>query len=723
MKVTNARSPYVHVGKDNLLPAKFVSALIVTSAPGFHQHTYGNGSVNLDTTLALLFKDCDTEQDISDVRDSLADMFSRFRLADQIVAKIWQKPYQSIVPNLIQLSVPEIEEGMSSVLSQASALTTVPFMTEMFLTACDPLKIVHPYAGFSYFEDRNKRHPDDFELQLEMAKLEMKALLEQHTFSFVAKAGKGFIPKSIITDMAETFTELAIGMRRLGYYNDYLMDSYYIIAKLAGNDSLITAGIPKSVADSRAVAELRANLTFTQLALQHAPENIVTAEWDLQHAVDTVVEQLYLSKRIQPKDLSTSVAHYRYTNVIDGRSNVVGGVLSPHLTTTFDTEVAVFTELDNLTKHRDGTKLPTYSAVLSGMFEPLSTTNIFNRAHQASVSLLSIGRIHEGDDDSRSTLLNISQISENDVLHLAAAKADALYYHVTDDRELVLIFKKELNGLRVKMEELAFADVVYTDDPSTLILCCESFDEKTAFVYKKKSIDEKSWRSRFLDIAPHLRNFSTESKFQFIVDNNSLSVQTNLVSLLHLRARTRAELIHDQHVADWMTDSFIAPFVALSVVMPELRAMADDEYVVEPGFIQLGHIIASALEPIMRTRHFQVVVEDLIRRAANRSPKEAREASYQKLHQAHLLKQVQIEAALFIMSSIGLTTDISLISGSSRMSDDVIDLFRTAFNVSDATSSIDVNTIYETVLGKSHYYQHLIGAALADIDKSMQEMD
>jgi hypothetical protein len=243
-------------------------------------------------------------------------------------------------------------------------------------------------------------------------------------------------------------------------------------------------------------------------------------------------------------------------------------------------------------------------------------------------------------------------------------------------------------------------------------------------VYNKKSIDDKSWRSRFLDITRHIRNFASESKFQFVVDDQSLSVQTNLVNLLHLRARTRAVLIHDEHVADWVTDSFLTPFVTLGVVMPTLNAMATEEYVADPAFIQLSHILAAALEPVMKSRHFQIVVEDLIRRAANRAPAEAREASYQKLHQAHLLKQVQIEAALFIMKTVGLTADIDVdLTTEGRHSEFVKQMLHDACGLSDDQKELEISSIYANVLKKSHYYQHLIGAALADIDRTLEELE
>jgi hypothetical protein len=552
----------------------------------------------------------------------------------------------------------------------------------------------------------------------------MAQLLSQNTLSFRATNNTRFIPESMITQMTEVFGDIAMGMRRLGYLNQYLMDAYYVVSKLAGKKSLLTAGIPRSLIDSQSVNELRSNMTFMQLAIANAPHDILTAEWDLQKAVDAVVENLFLSKRLQIVDLSTSVSHYRYTCVKDGRANVVGGVLSPNLKAEFETDVAIFADVDNYTAHKTGTRLPTYTSIIGGIFEPFSGANLFNRAHLSATALMSHGSIKESDEASRSALVIVSELSPSDLEHLAAAKADNMYYHVNEDREFELIYKKNLEGLRVKTADLPFADVVYTNDAATLILACQSFDETSVYAYKKKSIDKNTWRSRFLDIDGHLKQFSTEERFVFTIDDQAIAIQTNLLSLLHLRKRSNAVLIDDSNIAKWTTDAMLAPFIALSLTNRDLLEGVGTEAISNPAFIQTAHLLVSALEPIMRTRHFKIIVRDLIRRTANKAPEDVRESSYQKLHQTHLLRQVQVEAALYIMKTVGMI-DVLQSEDTDEYVGGIIGDFCSSLTGDSRTEATqcELSDIFNAVLLRSNYYQHLIGAELIDVDHAIEELE
>jgi hypothetical protein len=671
-----------------------------------------------------MLMDCETLEEIIEIRDELATAFNAFTLPKKIINAIFTKPSQYITPKLEQMGVVLIENGIASSLDKTPGLTkTVPLLTEMMIDGLAPLNIVQPSAGFTFIEERKHRHPSLFTLHKELAKLEMVHLFEQNTLSFRAKTNR-FMPESMLKQMTEVFAEISMGLRRTGYYNQYLDDVLYVLAKLASKESLLTSGIPKSVADSRSVTELRQNYTFNSLAISNAPDILVTAEWDLQKACDTVLEALYLSKRLRIVDLSTSVSHYRYSNIVDGRSNLVGGVLSPHVKPEYNSDVAVFASIDNITNHKTGTKLPSYTDILTGMTEPLNKSNMFAHSHIASTALMSHCHITESDEKSRSTLLCIANLAPDDLAHLAAVKADGVFYHFDRIGDAVtLVYKKELQGLRLKADDLPFADVVYTTDPATLLLSCQPFEEKSAFVYRKKAIDQRSWSCRFLDIDKHTLEFNSDERFVATIENSSLAIQTNLLSLLSLRRRLNAVMLEDHNIRDWMTGAMMAPIVALSLSDNQIL---DDSLTPSsnPAFIQTSHLLVASLEPIMKTRQFKMIVRGLIRRIAGKADSDMRDLSYQKLHQVHLHKQLQIDVALFILKSIGVINGVRVATDDQTYVDEVLTRFGHSVEGPDAViTSVKIDTVVKSVLKRSHYFAHLIGAELVDMNQSLDDID
>lgn len=656
MEFTTAKD--VTANLTGLQAHSFGTAIVQKRTPGAFTYEFGKGSLALEAVISYLLAGSSTAPIMARNVDALAEIL----LDDAKLTRVWNELFPSMTqflsPDQHLFSVNDIQGAFTKVLGAKAITGATSTMTEIMVEALSGTRFVSRTEGYSYREMRTVRFPDYDDMVREFLRAEVISHMKAEPLRLRFDAKK-FSPVFLLTEFKTMCSRLGRALSKIGYNYDALHDSLYAVYTYLTCKGSIATRLPAEVANSGELAELVANVTFVAAAYKMAIKQPRDGNWNLRNNMAKAIQILNLSDRYDIVSIATAVGHCRYSNVVDPRSNLLGGVLSFAAPIWHKPEVALIHEhKTNGVGLLQAVRLERYSESFNGLISPVQGWDVNRAAHDIVESVVSVARISELDDDPRSTLWTIGALDPLDLIHIAVHKADRVFLPKSKSTETSLdnrlVFEKDLKGLRLFAASVPFEGVVQTADAATLLLCCQSFDNELTFDMSGQAVPDFVWDTLIVnDQADIVWDYNGKRKIDVDVAGTTVSALLDMTDLTRNIARDTARMMRLDVTAPIMDAAFTAIHEATTWVASHPSVASN------PGALarleaQVGHQLFSMYERMSESPLFQDVLSQVIRRMAGSVPPAKRDDTYMTMEQMNYRLQISVELVGYIYEHLEL---------------------------------------------------------------------
>lgn len=638
---------------------QFRMAIVQRKAPGAYGFEFGQGKLAVDALAAYLLNGATMPKEMATRIDALGEKLRDHSFNRRIFENLFPNMQQQLQKNQIVSTVAELQDAVAKAMGKTADPALIAIYTELLIEVFSSASFVVPTRGYMHREVRLNKFPTFIDLVREAMRSELVAVMKEAPLRIALDSSR-FTPAYIHSQFQETFSSLGGAMARVGYQYYALQDAaYLVVSALMAKGSQVDA-VPEEVLHSAGFAELLTNFTFVKAALEAKIQSASSPAWELPKSVAKVLSMLNLSERYEMVPLDVAVAHYQYESVFDGRSNLIGGVLSYKTNFKQPIKVGLVEAVGNIPGVLQMTQLPIYEQTIASAIAPLNGWDPMSAAHRAAVTMMSTLTVSELDDTPRSVLFCPDVLAQGDLIHVAVAKADAVFIpqpnkrnmHLVADR---LLFMKDLAGKRLFAEEIPFEGVIYTPDPATLILGCQSWEAKTSFDLADQEIPAHLWENFIVGATDDaLIDYGQERSISVEIGGTPVELKLDLNSMLYLLPRTRARMVQNPISMDVMSAAISSLFAVHTMVIERLDATKQGNHAIEIVNNQIAMLMNGFLEKLYRSNVGEQIVSDTIRRLAKGVSRENRELTYSRLQQAHYRVQVAVQVAVALMEATGI---------------------------------------------------------------------
>lgn len=640
---------------DRMKQHTFGTAIIQKNTPGIYTYQFGQGKLSVESIVNYMLTGTEQMSDMISIVDEMSSILTNHSTLKRIFTNTFPSLTQQLTKNSIIMTTSDNNSNLIRAIGNDTSPGIIAAISEIIVEMFADTNFIADSIGYSFREIRNQRVPRYSDLVRMFMKSELIDVIESVPLRISIKSTK-FNPAYLLAEFTNKAATLGKAMSRIGYNLQHLHDSLYAVRAYFVEQGSVAHKIPADLINSTEFGDLISNVTFVKAAFEAGISAPTTGEWNLMTAVRNTIRIINLSDRYSIVTLATAVAPYRYESITDGRSNLVGGVLSYAVNFKHPIEVGLFANVNTLENASEAVPLSDYNQTIGSMVAALQDKDVMLPAHQAVVQMISALHIDSYDAEPMSRLAVVDTLSDIDMFHIAADRADTVFIDVDKGGIQAggLIFAKDLRGKRLFAETIPFEGVVYTTDPATLILSCDDFEPTIPFDMGTQITPQTMWDTFMMDDDKQLlHDFSGVRKFAVTIGEESIEEDLDICSLLRLVRRVNAKMINLVLSPRIFDAALSAPLDAYEHV---LDAIHDEEKeMVEVTLqTQLGHIINGFMSTIFDTDSVNSVVEEVVRRIARKVAPRNRDITYQRMHQINYRRQIDLNVSFLILSKLGL---------------------------------------------------------------------
>lgn len=678
---------------DRMKQHTFGTAIVQKNTPGVYTYQFGQGKMSAEAIVNYMLTGAEQMSDMIAVVDEMAAILTNHATLKRIFSNTFPSLTQQLTKNSIIMTTSDNNANLMRAVGNDTAPGIIAALSEIIVEMFADTNFIADSIGYSFRELRTQRVPRYSDLVRLFMKSELIDVIESVPLRIPIKSTK-FNPAYLLAEFTNKASTLGKAMSRIGYNLQHLHDALYVTRAYFVEQGSVAHKIPADLINSTEFGDLISNVTFVKAAFEAGISSPTTGAWNLMTAVRNTIRIINLSDRYSIVTLATAVAPYRYESITDGRSNLVGGVLSYAVNFKHPIEVGLFADVNTLENASEAVPLTDYNQTIGSMVAAVQDKDVMLPAHQAVTQMISALHIDSYDSEPMSRLAIVDTLSDIDMFHIAADRADTVFIDIDKGGVSAggLIFAKDLRGKRLFAETIPFEGMVYTADPATLILSCDDFEPTIPFDMGTQMTPQSMWDTFMMDDDGELyHDFSGMRKFAITIGEEAIEEDLDICSLLRLVRRVNAKMIKLALSPQIFDAALSAPIDAYEHVIDSIHD-EERETVNVTLQTQLGHILNGFLSTVYDTESVSSVVEEVVRRIARKVSPRNRDITYQRMHQINYRRQIDLNITFLILTKLGLLRE--------PLGDDVI-------------SSTEARVM--KFLRDTKFYERLIGTQLGKV--------
>lgn len=641
------------------VPHQFSTAIIQRKSPGIYTYMFGRGKMEAESVVSFFLVACNDVNDITQELDHLSALLRSPSFVRDTFHGIFPKLSQTLQDGFTVTTTPDLQKILIRAAGDKSSAGLIALLQEIHLEMFADQRFILPSKGSSFREFRPERIPSYVELAKDCVRNELTQLINE-TKLRIKISGFKYTPASLMAEYERILSDLGRKVAQIGYTLNYFYDALHCVKTYFLQSADLVNLLPRDILQSTEFSDLLANMTFVEIALN--PLNEVREGNNTPAARATSIVQaarmLNQSTRYQVVTLRTAIAPYRYSSVVDERSNVVGGVLSYATKFFHPVVVGMFDEIPELLNATQTTVLNRETTDITTLLAPLAGKDPGKFAHTGCFHLMSAITLDETDPENRSTLAVIDTLSESDLKHIAAAYADGLYITPSDSRspgDCEIVFARNLRKKRVLSDSLPFEGIVYTNDPATLILALDDFDSDIPLDMTNQDVPPELWDMFILPSSlPLQKNYHRERIAQVDIGGSPISVTIDLASLLRHNPRNCAGVLYNPLSQKVITSTIDG---ILKMYLHVIGTIKDDEEQMKMATglgAQACHMLSAVITESLNSSLFHSMVEDIVRRFVRKASPRQKDLTYKQLHRVNYRRQIELILAFLVMTRMNI---------------------------------------------------------------------
>lgn len=658
MKTVNASS--INNTVANMRQHALATAIVQKKTPGTYTFEFGSGSLAIEAVVNFLLVG-NSRREMQRNVDALSSVMLDHGKNKRIFEKLFPSMTQALTENTQILSIGDIQDVVTKTLGAKAINGIVATYTEILVEAFSATKFVARSDGYSFREIRVDRFPNADDLTREFLRSELISMLRSEPLRLNLTSNK-FTPKLLQEEFQRVISRLGAAIAKVGYHYDYLHDAMYCVYTSLNDRGQLAEALPAEAAKSSELAELCSNVTFVLAAFETAHTAARGGQWGYRAAMSQTLQILNLSDRYDIVTLGTATGHYRYDSVADGRNNLIGGVLSYSAPIKHRVDAAMFHQQTAAISMAQATSLERHSESMNALITGLQGWDMLETAHRDVTTVVSTAQMSELSDTARSTLFTIGNISATEMMHLAVAKADAVYLPKNPKSKkglgsLELIFHKDLGSKRLMADEVPFEGTVYTTSAETLLLCCESFSPELSLDLTGQFTPDFVWSTMIVDdLSDFTHDYNIEQNITVKVGDMDLELTLDMEQITRNIQRENAFMVSQPFTGTVVAEAMRAVMDARDWTLKQDFAAKNPAAKVRLD-AQVSHLLYAMYQKVLSSEAIQNASEHVIRLLAKSVPPESRDLTYSTLEQSNYRIAIETQLVGFIMLALNVLPD------------------------------------------------------------------